>query len=124
MGKVPRHAGSDFDQIKETAMGEVIAESSSVELMVDLIISLGGYASVEGWPGWWGLEGPEYLAWLEQEGEKGYSFLLGANTYRLMSSMSLAAAAGGSGFPGVRGPTLRALLPSPRLSFPRPCSRT
>ena len=42
-------------------------EPSPVELMVDLIISLDGYASGEGWPGWWGLEGPEYLAWLDQE---------------------------------------------------------
>lgn len=63
-------------------MGETTAEASSADLMVDLIISLDGYASAEGWPGWWGLEGPEYLAWLEQEGEKGCTFLLGANTYR------------------------------------------
>ena len=34
------------------------------ELMVDFITSLDGYAAAEGWPGWWGLEGPEYLAWL------------------------------------------------------------
>src|SRR5258706_559026 len=34
------------------------------ELMIDFITSLDGYASGEGWPGWWGLEGPEYLAWL------------------------------------------------------------
>jgi hypothetical protein len=32
------------------------------ELLVDFIISLDGYASAEGWPGYWGLEGPEYLA--------------------------------------------------------------
>ena len=37
------------------------------ELMVDLITSLDGYASAEGWPGWWGLEGPEYLGWLEED---------------------------------------------------------
>ena len=29
-------------------------------LMVDFIISLDGYAAAEGWPGFWGLEGPEY----------------------------------------------------------------
>lgn len=28
------------------------------ELLVDFITSLDGYASAEGWPGWWGLEGP------------------------------------------------------------------
>jgi hypothetical protein len=31
------------------------------ELIVDFITSLDGYATAEGWPGWWGLEGPEYL---------------------------------------------------------------
>ena len=34
------------------------------ELVVDFITSLDGYGAAEGWPGWWGLEGPEYLAWL------------------------------------------------------------
>ena len=28
------------------------------ELVVDFITSLDGYASAEGWPGWWGLEAP------------------------------------------------------------------
>ena len=32
------------------------------ELLVDFITSLDGYGAAEGWPGWWGLEGPEYLA--------------------------------------------------------------
>jgi len=31
------------------------------ELLIDFISSLDGYAAAEGWPGWWGLEGPEYL---------------------------------------------------------------
>ena len=34
------------------------------ELMIDFITTLDGYASGEGWPGFWGLEGPEYLGWL------------------------------------------------------------
>jgi dihydrofolate reductase len=50
--------------------------------MVDFITSLDGYASAEGWPGWWGLQGPEYLAWLSEQPEVTY--LMGANTYRLM----------------------------------------
>lgn len=54
------------------------------ELVVDFITSLDGYASAEGWPGWWGLEGPEYLAWLGENPERDYLVLLGANTYRLM----------------------------------------
>jgi dihydrofolate reductase len=56
------------------------------ELLVDSITSLDGYASGEGWPGFWGLEGPEYLAWLEEQPEVTY--LMGANTYRLMSGFS------------------------------------
>jgi dihydrofolate reductase len=54
------------------------------ELVVDFITSLDGYASAEGWPGWWGLEGPEYLAWLSENPEGDYLLLMGANTYRLM----------------------------------------
>lgn len=64
--------------------------------MVDLIVTLDGFASGEGWPGWWGLEGPEYLAWLQQEAGKDRTYLMGANTYRLMSGMSEDAAAGGT----------------------------
>ena len=54
-------------------------------LMVDFIISLDGYGAAEGWPGYWGMEGPEYLAWLEEEAEHEYTALMGATTYRLMS---------------------------------------
>lgn len=57
-------------------------------LMVDFIISLDGYASAEGWPGFWGMEGPEYLAWIDSEGEKRHVSLMGATTYRLMSGFA------------------------------------
>jgi dihydrofolate reductase len=56
------------------------------ELMIDFITSLDGYASGEGWPGFWGLEGPEYLAWLGEQPEVTY--VMGANTYRLMSGFA------------------------------------
>ena len=56
------------------------------ELLADFITSLDGYASAEGWPGWWGLQGPEYLAWLDEQPEVTY--LMGANTYRLMSGFA------------------------------------
>src|SRR5918999_3703322 len=56
------------------------------ELLVDFITSLDGYASGEGWPGWWGLQGPEYLAWLEEQ--PAVTYLMGANTYRLMSGFA------------------------------------
>lgn len=52
------------------------------ELIIDFITSLDGYASADGWPGWWGLEGPEYFAWLGEQ--PPVTYLMGANTYRLM----------------------------------------
>jgi dihydrofolate reductase len=55
-----------------------------VELVVDFITSLDGYASGEGWPGWWGLQGPEYLAWLKERPDRDYTLLMGATTYRQM----------------------------------------
>jgi dihydrofolate reductase len=54
------------------------------ELLVDFITSLDGYAAAEDWPGWWGLEGPEYLAWLDEQPERDHTILMGANTYRQM----------------------------------------
>ena len=56
------------------------------ELLVDFGITLDGCASGDGWPGWWGLEGPEYLAWLGEQ--PPVTYLMGANTYRLMSSFA------------------------------------
>jgi dihydrofolate reductase len=57
-------------------------------LMVDFIISLDGYASAEGWPGYWGMEGPEYLGWIKKESENEHTALMGATTYRLMSGFA------------------------------------
>ncbi len=58
------------------------------DLMIDFITSLEGYGAADGWPGFWGLEGPEYLAWLGDESEAEYTTLMGANTYRLMSDLA------------------------------------
>jgi dihydrofolate reductase len=58
------------------------------ELLVDFITSLDGYGAAEGWPGWWGLEGPEYLAWLAEQADTAHTVLLGANTYRLLSDLA------------------------------------
>jgi len=55
------------------------------ELLIDFITSLDGYGAADGWPGWWGLEGPEYLAWLGEAPEADYTVLMGATTYRVMS---------------------------------------
>jgi len=67
------------------------------QLVVDFITSLDGYASAEGWPGFWGLEGPEYLAWLEEDSDPDATMLMGATTYRLMSGFAAAAANPDSG---------------------------
>ncbi len=60
------------------------------ELLIDFITSLDGYAAAEGWPGWWGLQGPEYLTWLGESPEADYTVLMGATTYRLMSGFAAA----------------------------------
>ena len=104
-------------------MGATPPEPSPAPLMVDLIISLDGYASAEGWPGWWGLEGPEYLAWLDQESAKNYTLLLGANTYRLMYGMSAQAAADRSGFSEEEGASLTGLSAYPSALGTRPMNR-
>ena len=87
------------------------------ELMVDLITSLDGYASAEGWPGWWGLEGPEYLGWLESQPEGGYEVLMGATTYRLMSQMASQAAAGGEAYRPDEADSLTDLDAQPKVVF-------
>jgi len=58
------------------------------KLMIDFVTSLDGYGAAEGWPGFWGLEGPEYLAWLGEQPERDHTVLMGANTYRLMSQFA------------------------------------
>src|ERR1044072_4255805 len=58
------------------------------ELLIDFITSLDGDGAAEGWPGWWRLEGPEYLAWLGEAPEKDYDVLMGATTYRVMSKFA------------------------------------
>jgi dihydrofolate reductase len=58
------------------------------ELMIDFITSLEGHGAAEGWPGFWGMEGPEYLEWLGDQPESDYTILMGANTYRLMSGLA------------------------------------
>jgi len=54
-------------------------------LTIDLISSLDGFAAAEDWPGYWGKEGPEYLAWLEETLAEDHVLVMGANTYRDMS---------------------------------------
>ena len=79
------------------------------ELMIDFITSLDGYASGEGWPGWWGLEGPEYLAWLGEQ--PPVTYLMGANTYRLMSGFA------GGDLPAEEGASVDELTRAPKVVF-------
>ena len=93
------------------------------ELLVDFITSLDGYGAAEGWPGWWGLEGPEYLAWLGQQPERDYTILMGANTYRLMSGFAAEFEASASDEPMTDEAPLSPNLPErPRWCSPRRCS--
>ncbi len=64
------------------------------ELLVDFIITLDGCASAQDWPGWWGLESPEYLRWLDESPDAGHTLLMGATTYRLMSRFAAAGVEG------------------------------
>src|SRR6476620_11500693 len=83
------------------------------ELVVDFITSLDGYASGEGWPGWWGLQGPEYLAWLDERPDRNYTQLMGANTYRLMSGFAEATGSIGEDEQG----TMAELTKQPKIVF-------
>lgn len=58
------------------------------QLLVDFITSLDGYGAAEGWPGFWGMESPEYLTWLGEDDTGGFDVLMGATTYRLMSGFA------------------------------------
>ena len=62
------------------------------ELLMDFITSLDGYGAAEGWPGFWGMEGPEYLAWLDEVPDRDHTALMGATTYRLMADFAAGAA--------------------------------
>jgi dihydrofolate reductase len=59
------------------------------ELLVDYITSLDGYGAAEGWPGLWGMGGPDYLAWLEEDMKNDFTLLMGAHTYRLFADFAV-----------------------------------
>lgn len=69
------------------------------ELMVDYITSLDGFGGADGWPGLWGLGGPEYAEFLAAEQSQDSRLLLGAATYRLFAEMAAAGAEGLGGSP-------------------------
>lgn len=87
------------------------------ELLIDFITSLDGYAAAEGWPGWWGLEGPEYLAWLGKQPEADYTVLMGATTYRVMSGFAAQGEPGTEPLAGMSKVVFSSTLSEP-LSWP------
>ncbi len=87
------------------------------ELLVDFITSLDGYAAAEGWPGWWGLEGHEYLAWLGEQPEARYTILMGATTYRVMSRFAAEGEPGTDALAGMSKVVFSSTLSEP-LSWP------
>jgi dihydrofolate reductase len=56
-------------------------------LTIDLFSSLDGFAAADGWPGYWGKQGPELMAWLEEKLADDHTLVMGANTYRTMSQI-------------------------------------
>jgi len=87
------------------------------ELLIDFITSLDGYGAADGWPGWWGLEGPEYLAWLGEQPEADYTVLMGATTYRVMSGLSAGGEPGTDALAGLSKVVFSTTLSEP-LSWP------
>lgn len=55
------------------------------DLMIDYISSLDGFGAAEGWPGLWGMGGPEYFDFLGEDAKREYQVLMGATTYRLFA---------------------------------------
>ena len=85
------------------------------ELLIDFITSLDGYGAAEGWPGWWGMESPEYLGWLGEQPE--FTHLMGATTYRLMSGLAAQGEPGTDVLAGFRKVVFSSTLTEP-LSWP------
>jgi dihydrofolate reductase len=83
------------------------------ELLVDFITSLDGYGAAEGWPGWWGQEGPDYLAWLADQPEGNYTVLMGATTYRLMYGFASSGEPGTDALAGMSKVVFSSTLPGP-----------
>src|SRR5215472_6828281 len=92
-------------------------DSTMPELLIDFITSLDGYAAADGWPGWWGLEGPEYLRWLGEQPETEYTVLMGATTYRVMSGLAAAGEPGTDALAGLSKVVFSTTLSEP-VSWP------
>jgi dihydrofolate reductase len=56
-------------------------------LTIDFFSSLDGFGGAEGWPGYYGKEGPELMAWLDEKLAEDQVMVMGAATYRMMSEI-------------------------------------
>ena len=57
-------------------------------LMVDWFSSLDGFGKGEGWPGYFGMDGPGMFDWVnEQQERRQHTILMGANTYQQMAAV-------------------------------------
>ena len=110
-------AGTPASLLHHRSPAESNEGAAMPELMVDFITSLEGYGAADGWPGWWGLEGPEYLAWLGDQPEADYTVLMGANTYRLMSGLAADGEPGTDALAGLSKVVFSSTLTGP-LSWP------
>jgi dihydrofolate reductase len=88
-------------------------DTAMPELLIDFITSLDGYAAADGWPGWWGLEGPEYLGWLGEQPEADYTVLMGATTYRVLSGFAAGGEPGTDALAGLSKVVFSATLSEP-----------
>ncbi|WP_102193561.1 dihydrofolate reductase family protein [Microbacterium aurantiacum] len=82
-------------------------------LTIDFICSLDGYGAAEGWPGWWGMESPAYLDWLENADDKDDPLLMGAKTYRVMSTLTAGGEPGTEVLNGIPKYVFSSSLPEP-----------
>ena len=77
-------------------------------LAVDWFTTLDGYGFGEGWPGYFGLEGPGMFDWILEQQERPHTILMGATTYVEMAKI-------------VQGlgddPTFESLMATPKVVF-------
>jgi dihydrofolate reductase len=57
-------------------------------LLVDFITSLDGFGAAKDWPGFWGIDSPEYLRWMDAAPERDDIVLMGATTYRMFNDFA------------------------------------
>jgi dihydrofolate reductase len=56
-------------------------------LSVDYFCTVDGFGYGEGWPGYFGLGGPDMFAWINDQLDRDHTMLMGANTYRAMAEI-------------------------------------